>query len=619
MIFLKNQKEVFERFFFPIIFSVLTFFAAVILTEVKNTDLINTMTKILAVVALGISISFGIEFLQFNDTKKRTKVRLLGLLFLSAQIAVAWFIVDIRRFSFLYANLFLLAHLFVALCIWFSSEAKALPIQARNQYFWNQNWRLFIGFQSSVLVNGVLYLGLCLAFGSMNLLFGVSVPDRTYLYLFYALATFGGTFYLGAFLLGEFKDDNESKILSTLVRYIFPILQILYFVILYVYLGKIIFTWSLPRGYIGYIVSGLIILICLSHLIIKPVQEKFNDSFLMQKIWRSSFAFLIPLLGLMLVSLYRRIDEYGFTEKRYILLILTFWMVYISFTHLKPAKSKIQTIPLSLFLVTLFTTTGPLNSYTVSIWSQNRRIQYQLLELKGELKNNELVFASVVPVNKQVRFVRSIKSYCETYGVTKLFEALGSKELPVISAIDESYCYFQKGNNEYTQKPFGRLVASTKFEVLANDNLFYSYITDEELVAMNKSDRFNFSNKDHNYDSYIQAFGFEISTFSLNSLNSKKIGSHQLQFKLSGSDQITWFPEEGSLKIIDLKPLMESLSKKPTSYVFSEHPEDSELEIQNEISKVKLRITRIEFSRESSDQALTLTTIEFVAVTNVPK
>ncbi len=619
MFLLKNQKQVFQKFFFPVLFSILTFVAAVVSTELDEGELRHTLYKIFAVVALGISIGFGIEFLQIPDSKRRVQARLLGLLFLVIQILVSWIVIDIRRFSFLYANLFLLSHLFVALCIWFSTQAKSLTLQERNQYFWNQNWRLFIGFQSTALVNAVLFIGLCLGLASLKLLFNYEVPERTYLYLFYALATIGGTFYLATFLLGDFQDDNESKILSTLVRYIFPLLQVLYFTILYIYLIKIVINWSLPRGYVGWMVSGLSVLICLSQLIIKPVQEKFSSSFLMQKIWRSSFALVIPLLVLMLVSLFRRIDEYGLTEKRYILLVLSVWMVYTAITHLKPTQAKIQSIPLSLFVVTLLTTTGPLNSYSISLWSQSRRLVNHLQSLKGELNKNQLIFKEPVSKVEQIRFVRTMKSICDTYGVTRLYEILGSKDIPVVLPSEEYNCYYQSGNNETSKKPFALLLATTKFEVLAIENLFYSYMNDAEVVHSNKSETFRFAANNRFSDSYIQAFGFEISKISINSFESNKLGQGQLIFQRTGEDQITWSPEKGSLKIIDLRRLMGKLSQVQTSYVFSDHPEDSEIEISNEFSQVKLKISRIEFSKDISNQQLSIAYLDFVAITSVSK
>lgn len=618
MFFLKNQKEVLQKFFFSLVFACFSFVLAVICTEMDHSaDLHTTLLKILAVSALGISIGFGIEFLEIPDPKKRLQARLWGLSFLILQVLISWFVIDVRRFSFLYANLFLLAHLFVALSFWYSHRSRHLSENARNQYFWNQNWRLFIGFQSAALINAVLFLGLVLGIASLDFLFGYKPPERTYLYLFYALSTVGGVFYLGAFFIEDLKDDslqnqNESKILSTLVRYIFPLLQILYFLILYLYLIKIILSWSLPRGYVGWLVSGLSILICLSHLIIKPVQEKFSAHRLMQMVWRSSFVLMLPLLGLMFVSLFRRIDDYGLTEKRYILVVLTLWMTYTALTHLKPQKAKLQSIPLSLFLVALVTTTGPFNSYSISLWSQSRRLQSHLQDLQGQFKNNELVFHQSVASAEQIRFVRTMKSICDTYGVTRLYQVLGSDSLPVVLPSQEHQCVYRNEIADTQTTPFGKLVKSTQFEVLADDRFLYYHDGDPHVDTDEKKTYFHFTPKKLHRDEWIEAFGYEAGTLVLTSYDSEKRGLQQLRFQKTLKDQITWVPEKGSLKVIDLQPLMKKLAQTEKTYVFEEHPEDQNIELSNEISKVKLRIVRFSFRLEKSGYEIS--DIQFFAV-----
>lgn len=62
------------------------------------------------------------------------------------------------------------------------------------------------------------------------------------------------------------------------------------------------------------------------------------------------------------------------------------------------ASGFAQKIPLSLFIVTLITTTGPFSAYNVAHWSQKQRLQNQLLAMNGEFKNNLFVIKDKVQV-----------------------------------------------------------------------------------------------------------------------------------------------------------------------------------------------------------------------------
>ena len=611
---LQDQIRILKKYLFPLGFALLTFAFAVYVIEENRSQIDNDPTlRMLSMIALGIAIGFGIEFLEFLNPRNKKIARILGAFLILMQVVL---VIDIgqRRYSYLYANYFLMVHLFVALSFWFNSKNKFQDFKQRYQYFWDQNWRLFMSFQASVLVNLVLFAGLALGILSLDFLFSYKPPENTIYYLFIFLVTVGGSYYLASAYESSANQPTDSRILDTLVRFVFPLLQILYFLILYIYLIKITIAWFLPRGYIGWLVSGLSVLICLSHLIIKPVQDKVKLNKITQLVWRYSFIMIIPLLGLLLVALFRRINEYGVSENRYILLLLTLWMLYIAVTHLRPEKSKLQMIPLSLFIITLFTTTGPFNAYTIAHWSQRKRVQHQLSRLHGTFENNLFSFPQKVETADQKKFVLAVKSVCETYGVKELYEMLGSKDVPDVPDSENKHCVYRSGYNESTASAFGKLLESTKFDVILHESLYYNYVpsVDNDVeVSTDTRKTFQFKIKPE-----VTATRFEnreFDSFLLSSNNNEKQGSSQLIFQKTGMDQMTWFPTKGDLKIVDLKPLMVKLSKVSKDYLFANHPEDQKMQIENQKSRVFMTIKEINFEI-NSQKDLQIESVHFSAM-----
>ena len=89
---------------------------------------------------------------------------------------------------------------------------------------------------------------------------------------------------------------------------------------------------------------------------------------------------------MMLLSFIVRISQYGFTEPRYYaVLCVIFVLRAISIIKL---QKKVRVIPLALSILLLVSIFGPLSSFSVSKWSQNRRFERILTEA-GMLEDGE--------------------------------------------------------------------------------------------------------------------------------------------------------------------------------------------------------------------------------------
>ena len=85
---------------------------------------------------------------------------------------------------------------------------------------------------------------------------------------------------------------------------------------------------------------------------------------------------------LLFVAIGIRIEEYSWTENRYMVLLLGVWLTCISLYFLLFKEAKIKWIFISLSVLIGISQVGPLSAYTVSKSAQTHRLQVQLTELK---------------------------------------------------------------------------------------------------------------------------------------------------------------------------------------------------------------------------------------------
>jgi len=121
--------------------------------------------------------------------------------------------------------------------------------------FWQYNKTLFFRLFVAVIFSIVLFAGLAIALAALDKLFGVSVPGKRYAELWVLLA---GLFAPWFFLAGVPEDlegldaiQEYPKGLKIFAQYILLSLVIVYLLILYAYLLKILTQWSWPKGWVS--------------------------------------------------------------------------------------------------------------------------------------------------------------------------------------------------------------------------------------------------------------------------------------------------------------------------------------------------------------------------------
>jgi len=97
---------------------------------------------------------------------------------------------------------------------------------------------------------------------------------------------------------------------------------------------------------------------------------------------RGFFLLLLPLLAWIVHSAAKLIGRYGWTEPRYFELILSLWGLGLSIYFVLARRAKIQWIPMSLSLLALASSIGPLSALKVTQRSQAGRLATLLKNAK---------------------------------------------------------------------------------------------------------------------------------------------------------------------------------------------------------------------------------------------
>ncbi|MCQ2143558.1 MAG: DUF4153 domain-containing protein [Bacteroidales bacterium] len=176
---------------------------------------------------------------------------------------------------------------------------------------------IILGISVTVITAGVL-TGLTEAiFSSLEALFDIQLKN------FYAyVAEFIGIGVAPVVMLKLFtgKEDviDVKRLVSALVNFVFSPALVIYAAILLLYIIKIIVKGELPQGGVAYMVLGFLALALLTRVVASSLEKSHFKWF------HENIPFIsIPSLILLWVGIIRRLTDYGFTEARIYLLILS--------------------------------------------------------------------------------------------------------------------------------------------------------------------------------------------------------------------------------------------------------------------------------------------------------
>jgi len=375
----------------------------IIINHTKPSE--DTLAHLAMVLALGIPLSLCIKMLFERITVQRVTA---GIVYVLAALAL------IAYYNFLLPDLDMVSVTrYIAFSLALYLLFIAIPYLGRKDGFELYVIKLFTGFIVTYFYSLILFAGLAAILFTINTLFSASIPSEVHFDLFLIVA---GIFAPAYFLAGIpgygviYKGEDYPKFLRVLFLYIVMPLLSVYTAILYVYFIKIIVTRFWPAGIVSNLVLWYSLISTAVIFFIYILKEK--------NAWAQTFAtylpkLILPLLLMMFVAMGIRINAYGITENRYLVMTGGLWttgcMLYFAF---KRNTMNIK-IVLSAAIIAVLVVSGPWSSYAVSKYSQNARLE-RLLTNNNMLANGDIVPSQEIP-HADKTSISSIVQYFNRY------------------------------------------------------------------------------------------------------------------------------------------------------------------------------------------------------------
>lgn len=476
--------------------------------------------------------------------------------------------------------------------------------------FWNYNKTLFIRFVMAVFFSQVISTGITLAFGALDLLFDIKMDPKTYSEIF--ILTYGifNTWYFLAGIPKDFDSTNSTstypKGLKIFTQFILIPLLLLYLAILYAYGAKIMFTWDWPRGIVTYLIIAISVLGIFTNLLLFPYQKEKEGGWI-KGFYKAFYYLLIPLAALLFIAIWIRIEDYGLTVNRYIIVLMGIWLGLISLYFILGFKS-IKTVPISLAVAMILASFGPWGMFSWSERNQVRRLENILTESgileNGRIKNevswkksndSTLIASSKRELNTlpkdQLNEVNSIIHYLESYhGMEALF--------PWIAP--ETADYFE--SKDIIEPSHAQLMAET---LGIKYLLPYNTYDTADSVSNEYTDFSSLSSEEVSITGYDHLIRFVIyPSFEKGEVESLLAGPDYSFSKPNTTDEnliFTWRKKEINLQSA---AFIEALLKKHGEGIHPSLPEDGlTTVIQSDSLEIKVIYKRIGFRKENEEKS----------------
>lgn len=405
---LGKVQEVFYKYPYIIALSLISAFCMIYAIETEDNlhdhnltqdkreeivDLIYVIWRIAYVCCLGISVLFSANMFAERIGKHKHLLNIAGIIIVSFSYLL--FPSDQDNFSVFniitLLTLPILSHLLVSFIPYIKKENP-------EEDFWQYNQNLFTNLCLTAIFTFILTGGVELAMLAVENLFNLQI-DKLYADVFAFSAIFGSCFIFLLFNSGGLTSlevkEKYPIVLKFFTQFILIPLLFLYAIILYLYAGKILIEWSLPRGWVSFMVIAYCIVGIFALLLVYPLKEDNSKSWV--KIFSKIFYYsALPFIVLLFVAIFTRILEYGYTENRYFIVLIAVWVSFIVLYFILWKKASIKFIPISLFLFGVFAISFPfLNVFSVAKESQKRQLKQILLE-NNLMKNGKIDFSKSV-------------------------------------------------------------------------------------------------------------------------------------------------------------------------------------------------------------------------------
>jgi hypothetical protein len=417
---IKDSSRTFLRFPFALVSAAIGTMAALILVDYEGPPSATVLFNILLASILGIPLltAFALVAEKGKWGKSKSSItQLVGVLLLAAYaISVPSDLADAPIIHVLRLLILSIAlHFFVAVAPFFR--------RGEINGFWHYNKTLLLQLLTAVVYSIVLNAGLSLALAALDHLFGINVPGKRYGELAILITGLFNTW----FFLSGVPEDLDSldastdypKVLKVFAQYILFPLVLIYLVILYAYLAKILIVWDWPQGWVSKLILGFSTTGILSLLLFHPIRDHVENVWI-KTASRWFYFLMIPIVIMLFPALWRRISEYGITEGRYIAVALGVWLAAMVAYFILSKTKSIKVIPASLCVLAFLVSFGPWGAFEVSEKSQVERLR-DLLVRNSILVDGTIHKAQVSITFEDTKQISSIISYLhEIHGYDRI-------------------------------------------------------------------------------------------------------------------------------------------------------------------------------------------------------
>lgn len=268
------------------------------------------------------------------------------------------------------------------------------PIAARRPacdaraWFWKANFEFAARLTIVMLLSGALYLGLAGALAAIESLFGLNWSGDPYMHLF------GAIFFalVPALVLGGLEEllaplgDEPARVprgVRWVGGYLLAPLLLVYVAILYAYDVKVLGTGELPKNALSPLALGAAAFGLLGTLLTDPLQTA-ADRPASVRVFRWFPAYFAPLIPLAVYAVWMRVDQYGWTEFRYVRMLALAGAAAYCVTGIAALVRKRPAtpawIPAIFALLFAIAAVGPLSATAVGKRDQSRRLLHDLSE-----------------------------------------------------------------------------------------------------------------------------------------------------------------------------------------------------------------------------------------------
>ena len=238
--------------------------------------------------------------------------------------------------------------------------APFLRVGSGSRALWHFNRASWLSTAFGILVAVLASLGVMALLEGLDKLLGLDIDSRIYSDVW--MVAFG---LLAPWLalsgvprrFSTAPEDEVPRWVNFLASYLLVPLVTVYLLLIYLYIGKIVLAWELPRGEVAWLISGFAIAGVLTQLFSYPLADTGRPW--VRAFQRHFFLALWPPSILLWVAVSTRIGSYGVTESRYLLALFAAWLTFLCFAFTL-RRGPLILIPLSLSALLILGAVGPL-------------------------------------------------------------------------------------------------------------------------------------------------------------------------------------------------------------------------------------------------------------------